>query len=87
MISGCFNLTLLYPSCDIDYNSYINTQNICNLEMPLECGLWSKLLTDYKTLEESIKTIINQYSALGCDGSTVGGNSNTTTIPTNETKI
>ena len=41
--------------------------------MPLECGIWSKLLTDYKTLEESIKTIINQYSALGCDGSTVGG--------------
>ncbi len=76
LISGCFNLTLLYPSCDIDYNSYINTQNICNLEMPLECGLWSKLLTDYKTLEESIKTIINQYSALGCDGSTIDDNTN-----------
>jgi len=87
LIAGCFNLTLLYPSCDIEYTNYINTQNICNLEMPLECGIWSKLLTDYKTLEESIKTIINQYSALGCDGSTVGGDSNTTTTPTNETKI
>ena len=61
IIQGCFTLNMLYPPCTIDYNSYINTQNICNLEMPLECGVWSKLLTDYKTLVKAIETVINQY--------------------------
>jgi len=63
-ISGCFNLTLLFPTCDIQYNNYITTQSICNLEVPLECGIWSKLLTDYKTLESAIMNVIGQYNSL-----------------------
>ena len=63
-ISGCFNLTLLFPTCDIQYNNYITTQSVCNLEVPLECGIWSKLLTDYKTLESAIMNVIGQYNSL-----------------------
>jgi hypothetical protein len=54
---------MLYPLCEINYNNYINTQSICNLEIPLECGIWSKLLTDYKTLVTAIETVLNQYSS------------------------
>ena len=63
IIQGCYTLNMLYPLCEINYNNYINTQSICNLEIPLECGIWSKLLTDYKTLVTAIETVLNQYSS------------------------
>ena len=31
--------------------------------MPLECGIWSKLLTDYQRLISAIQIVINQYLA------------------------
>ena len=63
IIQGCYTLNMVYPSCEINYNNYINTQSVCNLEIPLECGIWSKLLTDYKTLVTAIETVLNQYSS------------------------
>ena len=86
-ISGCFDLSLSYPSCGIDYESYINpqqTQNICNLEVPLECGLWTKLLTDFKTLINAIETIIEQYNDL-CDREENKNNPNESDTIENET--
>ena len=92
IIEGCFNLELLYPICDINYGNYINTQSICNLKIPLECGIWSKLLTDYKTLENAITNVINQYSSICLDengnlksSSGFGGNKNASDPITDET--
>jgi hypothetical protein len=54
---------LVFPPCDIDYTNYITNQNVCSLEFPLECGIWTKILSDYKSLEGAIENIINLYGA------------------------
>ena len=61
IVNGCFNINLVFPECDIDYSNYITTQTVCTIEVPLECGIWTKVLSDYKSLQEAIKNIINQY--------------------------
>ena len=62
----CSTYTLVIPplidSCDIDYNEYIKTQNVCSLDVPLECGLWTKTLTDYRNLIVAVNTTINQFT-------------------------
>ena len=61
-IGNCFNLTLLFPPCTINYSTYINTQNVCNLEVPVECGLWTKILSDFESLKNGISNLIGEYN-------------------------
>ena len=62
LIQECLTLTLVFPPCDINYGEYINTQSVCSLEVPLECGLWTKILTDYRVLKDAITGLIEQYN-------------------------
>ena len=61
-IGSCFNLTLLFPPCEINYNGFVNTQNVCNLEVPVECGLWTKILSDFESLKAGITNLITEYN-------------------------
>ena len=74
---GVYNILLPPTSfCDIDYNQYIETENICSLDVPLECGLWTKTLSDYRKLIDSVQNVINQYQ-LNCGEPVVINNDGT----------
>ena len=63
LLSGCYNILFpLVESCDINYGEYIQTQSVCSLDVPLECGIWTKTLTDYRNLIDSVNSVITQYS-------------------------
>ena len=57
----CFTPDFTEEPCDIIYNNYITTQNVCSLNMPLECGLWSKLYGDYEKLSSEVTRLIEEY--------------------------
>ncbi len=59
---NCFNFDLTLPECDINFDCYIQTQNICSLQIPLQCGLWTKLYHNYITLSNQIRENITQYN-------------------------
>jgi hypothetical protein len=61
-IGSCFSLTLNSSNCNINYGNYINTQSICNLEVPVECGLWTNILTDLESLKNGISNLISEYN-------------------------
>ena len=49
--------------CDIDnYTEYVQTDNVCSLNVPLECGLWTKTLTDYRNLIVAVNNTIDQFT-------------------------
>ena len=83
--NNCFSLNLdSTENCQINYGEYINTQNLCSLDIPLECGLWTKTATDYKILINGIKNIIEEYSVLCDENIDVDVNGgNTTSSPDN----
>lgn len=56
--SSCFVLDFNLEPCDIKYDNYLTTKNVCSLNIPLECGLWSKLYGEYEKLSDEIKRII-----------------------------
>ncbi len=58
IIDSCFNTPITFPLCDIDYSSFVKTENVCNLEISVECGLWTKILTDYESLILWVNNII-----------------------------
>ena len=69
----CFSLNLdPTENCEINYGEYINTQTVCSLDIPLECGLWTKVATDYKILIAGVRDIIEEYSVL-CPDNEIGG--------------
>ena len=47
---GCLDFTVVDKKnfCDISPFDYITTENICVLPLEVNCGLWSKLLEEYK---------------------------------------
>jgi hypothetical protein len=61
LVSGCYRVNFTLPKCDINYDEYIRTTNICSLDLPLECGLWSRLLMDYTVLKNNISRILSTY--------------------------
>ena len=63
IIDGCYNLTIPNTDdCNIDYSEYIQTTNVCSLDVPLECGLWTKTLTDYRNLIDAVNDTITQFT-------------------------
>ena len=63
IINGCYNIILTPISdCRIDYDEYIQTENICSLDVPLECGLWTNTLTQYRELIKSVGLVIAEYN-------------------------
>lgn len=91
-LNGCYNILLPPTSfCDIDYSQYIQTANICSLDVPLECGLWSKTLSDHRKLIDSVKNVIEQYQincgdpiVINNDGTVENNGSNTAVNIENE---
>ena len=63
-LTNCFVVDFTVQPCDIDYKKYITNNNVCSLDLPIECGFWSNILTDYNTLKNGIEGIINQYKSL-----------------------
>jgi len=62
-LNGCYSIpTSLFGSCDINYSEYIQTQNICSLDVPLECGLWTNTLSNYRLLIGAIENIISEFN-------------------------
>jgi hypothetical protein len=83
LLSGCYTLPTPVPSeCNIQYGEYIKTSSVCSLDVPLECGIWTKTLTDYRNLIDSVNSAIIQYSGL-CDVGEIIVNSPATTTPNN----
>jgi hypothetical protein len=77
-LNGCYNIFLSRTEfCDIDYSQYIQTQNVCSLDVPLECGLWSKTLSNHRKLITSVQDVISQYQ-LNCGDQIVTNNDGTT---------
>ena len=68
----CFTPDFTEEPCDIIYDNYITTQNVCSLNMPLECGLWSKLYGDYEKLSSEVTRLIEEYNTniTNCGGLT-----------------
>ena len=63
IIDGCYNLTIPNTDdCNIDYSEYVQTTNVCSLDVPLECGLWTKTLTDYRNLIDAVNDTITQFT-------------------------
>jgi hypothetical protein len=63
IIDGCdYSLTIPTDDCNIDYSEYIQTTNVCSLDVPLECGLWTKTLTDYRNLIDAVNNTITQFT-------------------------
>jgi hypothetical protein len=56
--TSCFVFNFNVGACEIKYEKYITTQNVCSLQIPLECGLWSKLYGDYEQLSSEISELI-----------------------------
>ena len=56
--TSCFVFNFNVGACEIKYENYITTQNVCSLQIPLECGLWSKLYGDYEQLSSEISELI-----------------------------
>ena len=76
-LNGCYNISLPNTEfCDIDYSQYIQTENVCSLDVPLECGLWSKTLSDHRKLITSIEDVISQYQ-LNCVETPITNNDGT----------
>ena len=48
--------------CNIIYDEYIQATNVCSLDVPLECGLWTKTLTDYRNLIDAVNNTITQFT-------------------------
>jgi len=62
ILNGCYTILLSDTEfCDIDYSQYISTTDICSLDVPLECGLWTKTLSDHKKLITSVKKVMQQF--------------------------
>ena len=59
--SDCFNFDLNLDDCNIDYSCYITTQNVCSLEIPLECGLWTLLSNKYEKLYDELIRNIKEF--------------------------
>ena len=58
----CFNFNFSLSGCDIDYSCYIQTQSICTLQIPIECGLWTKIYHNYIKLYSEIEKNIELYN-------------------------
>jgi hypothetical protein len=86
ILRDCYPIDLLFPPCDIDYSNYITNQNVCSIEVPLECGIWTKILSDYNSLEGAIETIIDRYS-IACESDTHMGASESTLEAIDDIKI
>jgi len=83
LLSGCYTLpTPTSSDCNIQYGEYIKTSSVCSLDVPLECGIWTKTLTDYRNLIDSVTSAIVQYSGY-CDVGEIIINSPATTTPKN----
>lgn len=59
--NGCYILNREEVSCEINYSKLIRTNNICALNLPLECGLWTNLYWDYKSRIDAITKLINEF--------------------------
>jgi hypothetical protein len=57
----CFEFDLTLFDCDIDYSCYLQTQNVCSLQIPIECGLWTKIYHNYVKLHSEIERNIELY--------------------------
>ena len=53
---------------------------MCSLNVPLECGMWTNTLTDYRNLLQSINSVITKYSGDCVDGEIIV-NSPATIVP------
>ena len=63
----CFAFDFTIQPCDIDYTQYIRTESVCSLDVPLECGFWSSILSDYYGLKNGLENLISQYQSLCSD--------------------
>lgn len=61
--TSCFVFNFNVEPCDILYENYITTTNVCSINAPLECGLWSKLYGDFEKLSSEINRLIELYNS------------------------
>ena len=78
LLDNCYTINFSVDPCEINYGEYITTQSICSLQLPLECGLWSKVNSDYQKLQSEIDRVINLYNN-NCSNEPVGGGTSTNT--------
>jgi len=71
VLGSCYNINFDVKPCEINYGNYITTQNVCSLQMPLECGLWSKIYSNYEKLNselrKTLENVLKCAEAVGVD--------------------
>jgi hypothetical protein len=69
LLNSCGDVNLDISLCDIDYENYITTQNVCSLQIPLECGLWSLMYGSYEKLyfelRKTLENVLKCAEAVG----------------------